>query len=175
MKFLSSMVQKLSSEQTHRQTDGQTDRQTDSTEIITYPHTRMVISIKLFMDQGTTHWSQSRETRTNIKVAHPRFPRGDANHRGRGRNLLFDKIFAKNCMKMNEIGLDSDHKSYSYEQMYFYIFTVCNEVAKVMFSEACVKNSVHKGRGCLSTHPRGSWWGICPGGVLSRPSPRGEV
>ena len=29
MKFLSSTVQKLSSEQTHRQTDGQTDRQTD--------------------------------------------------------------------------------------------------------------------------------------------------
>ena len=68
MKFLSSTVQKLSSEQTHRQTDGQTDRQTDrqmdrrtdrqtdtqtdrhtdrqtdSTEIITYPHTRMVIN-----------------------------------------------------------------------------------------------------------------------------------
>ena len=44
MKFLPSVVQKLSSEQTHRQTDGQTDRQTDtqtdtqtdSTEIITY-------------------------------------------------------------------------------------------------------------------------------------------
>ena len=43
MKFLSSIVQKLSSEQTHRQTDGQTDiqagtqtdTQTDSTEIIT--------------------------------------------------------------------------------------------------------------------------------------------
>ena len=61
MKFLSSTVQKLSSEQTHRQTDGQTDgqtdrhterktdrhtdRQTDSTEIITYPHTRMVTSL----------------------------------------------------------------------------------------------------------------------------------
>ena len=46
MKFLSSTVQKLSSEQTHRQTDRQTDRQTnrqtDSTEIITYPHTLMV-------------------------------------------------------------------------------------------------------------------------------------
>ena len=44
MKFLSSAVQTLSSEQTHRQTDGQTDthtqtrthRQTDSTEFITY-------------------------------------------------------------------------------------------------------------------------------------------
>ena len=57
MKFLSSTVQKLSSEQTDRQTDGQTDtqtdrwtdrhtdRQTDSTEIITYPHTRMVIIV----------------------------------------------------------------------------------------------------------------------------------
>ena len=30
MKFLPSVVQKLSSEQTHRQTDGQTDRQTDT-------------------------------------------------------------------------------------------------------------------------------------------------
>ena len=29
MKFLPSVVQKISSEQTHRQTDGQTDRQTD--------------------------------------------------------------------------------------------------------------------------------------------------
>ena len=28
---------------TDRQTDGQTHRQTDSSEIITYPHTRMVI------------------------------------------------------------------------------------------------------------------------------------
>ena len=44
------MVQKLSSKQTHRQMnrqthrqmDRQTHRQTDSTEIITYPHTRMV-------------------------------------------------------------------------------------------------------------------------------------
>ena len=40
MNFLPSVVQKLSSEQTHRQTDGQTDRhtdtQTDSTENITY-------------------------------------------------------------------------------------------------------------------------------------------
>ena len=40
IKFLPSVVQKLSSEQTDRQTDGQTDgqtdRQTDSTEIITY-------------------------------------------------------------------------------------------------------------------------------------------
>ena len=30
MKFLPSVVQKLSSEQTHRQTDGQTDTQTDT-------------------------------------------------------------------------------------------------------------------------------------------------
>ena len=32
----------------NRQTDSQTDRQTDATEIITYPHTRMVISLKSY-------------------------------------------------------------------------------------------------------------------------------
>ena len=38
MKFLASLLQKLQPEQIHRQIN----RHTDSTEIITYPHTRMV-------------------------------------------------------------------------------------------------------------------------------------
>ena len=50
MKFLAIVVQKLLPEKTHRQTDTQMDRhtdtqthrQTDPTEIITFPHTRMV-------------------------------------------------------------------------------------------------------------------------------------
>ena len=46
MKLLALKVQKLQTEQIHRQTDRQTDTHThthtDSTEIITYPHARMV-------------------------------------------------------------------------------------------------------------------------------------
>ena len=55
------------------------------------------------------------------------------------------------------------------------IFTVCNSSCrKVMFSQACVKNSVHEGGG--GVHGRGvcgggmcskgghAWWGACIGG-----------
>ena len=45
-------------------------------------------------------------------------------------------------------------------------------LGKVIFSEACVKNSVHSG-GSPSPHPGGGW-GVWLGGV-SRPTPRGEV
>ena len=50
-------VQKLQLEQIHRQTDGQTQTDRDLTEIITYPHTRMVKSSvywfsKVFSDQA---------------------------------------------------------------------------------------------------------------------------
>ena len=42
MKFLALAVQTLWPEQTDTQIHRHTDRQTDPTEIITYPHTRMV-------------------------------------------------------------------------------------------------------------------------------------
>ena len=58
MKFLALAVQKLYPEQTGRNTDRQTDRQTetqthrqtDPTEIITYPHARLVI-IQILINQ----------------------------------------------------------------------------------------------------------------------------
>ena len=45
MKLLPLTVQKLQPEQIHRQTDTHRDRHTGSTEIITYKHMRMVITI----------------------------------------------------------------------------------------------------------------------------------
>ena len=39
-----------------------------------------------------------------FSVADLGFPRRGANPRGRGKNLLFGKIFAKNCIKMKEFG-----------------------------------------------------------------------
>ena len=52
LKFLPSVVQKLSSEQTHRQTDGQTDRRTDRwtdrhTDRHTHRHTHRQTRLKL--------------------------------------------------------------------------------------------------------------------------------
>ena len=51
---------------------------------------------------------------------------------------------------------------------------------KVIFSEVCVKNSVHKGGGipaciaCLQAHSQGASWGVWPGGI-SRPTHRGKL
>ena len=45
---------------------------------------------------------------------------------------------------------------------------------KVIFSEACVKNSVHREEGSPGPHPRGKLRGPAGGGV-SRPTPKGEV
>ena len=48
---------------------------------------------------------------------------------------------------------------------------------KVMFSQVCVKNSVHRGGLCPSIHHRshGQWVGLCPGGSLSRRSLLGRL
>ena len=54
IKFLPSVVQKLSSEQTDRQTDGQTDRQTDRLNWNYYlPHTRMIKILQTVLLLGT--------------------------------------------------------------------------------------------------------------------------
>ena len=37
-----------------------------------------------------------------MEVVDPGFPRWGANLRGEGSNLLFDTIFAENCMKMKK-------------------------------------------------------------------------
>ena len=77
------------------------------------------------------------------------------------------------------------------------LFLPATKLGKVIFSKACVKNSVHGGRGipaCLAglqAHTQGGGWGVWPrrgspgphqwgkvegsGWGVSRPTPRGEV
>ena len=47
--FSSSKIIARTDRQTHRQTHRHTDRQTDLSEIITIPHTRMVITLEYYL------------------------------------------------------------------------------------------------------------------------------
>ena len=88
-----------------------------------------------------------------------------------------------NKRNQNEICLEKDKKTNntSYPCLdAFSLLPPANEVwGKVIFSEACVKNSIHRGGGgipaCLAAGLQGRWVVFQHALQVSRPTPRGEV
>ena len=124
-------------------------------------------------------------------VADPGFPRGGNNGRSRisrgnanhwiyGKNLLFGKIFAENCMKMKEIGRrrgyvpsDTPTGTSTIEETTCY-YLPANDVLEGNLSVVCVclsrmRNPIHTlPKPPLCTEP-------CPPYRTSEPQPQGHV